>query len=49
MRSIGLALPKSRGALLMELAQEMKMLKEELDDCMLHYVHITYYRYSHKS
>lgn len=33
MRSIGLPLPKSRGALLMELAQEMKMLKEELDEC----------------
>lgn len=34
MRSIGLPLTKSRGALLMELAQEMKMLKEELDECM---------------
>lgn len=33
MRSIGLPLPKSRGALLMELAHEMKVLKEELDEC----------------
>ncbi|XP_056632405.1 protein unc-80 homolog isoform X2 [Diorhabda sublineata] len=32
MRSIGLPLPKGRGALLMELAQEMKLLKEELDE-----------------
>ncbi|KAJ8917160.1 hypothetical protein NQ315_012652 [Exocentrus adspersus] len=32
MRSIGLPLPKSRGALLMELAHEMKVLKEELDE-----------------
>ncbi|KAG5895326.1 hypothetical protein JTB14_000598 [Gonioctena quinquepunctata] len=32
MRSIGLPLPKSRGALLIELAQEMKLLKEELDE-----------------
>ncbi|KAJ8932970.1 hypothetical protein NQ314_014301 [Rhamnusium bicolor] len=32
MRSIGLPLPKSRGALLLELAHEMKVLKEELDE-----------------
>nr|CAI5820732.1 unnamed protein product [Callosobruchus analis] len=32
MRSIDLPLPKSKGALLMELAQEMKVLKEELDE-----------------
>ncbi|CAG9815242.1 unnamed protein product [Phaedon cochleariae] len=32
MRSIGLPLPKSRGALLMELAHEMKTLKEELEE-----------------
>lgn len=31
-RGIGLPLPKSRGALLMELAHEMKELKEELED-----------------
>ncbi|XP_031332358.1 protein unc-80 homolog isoform X3 [Photinus pyralis] len=31
-RSVGLPLPKSRGALLMELAHEMKELKEELED-----------------
>ncbi|KAK4883609.1 hypothetical protein RN001_006928 [Aquatica leii] len=31
-RSIGLPLPKSRGALLMELAHEMKELKEEIED-----------------
>lgn len=33
MRSIGLQLPKSKGALLMEMAHEMKMLKQELDEC----------------
>lgn len=33
MRSIGLPLSKSRGALLVELAHEMKLLKEELDEC----------------
>ncbi|CAH0559503.1 unnamed protein product [Brassicogethes aeneus] len=32
MRSIGLPFPKSRGALLMELAHQMKTLKEELDE-----------------
>ncbi|CAH2006087.1 unnamed protein product [Acanthoscelides obtectus] len=32
MRSIDLPLPKGKGALLMELAQEMKVLKEELDE-----------------
>lgn len=35
MRSIGLPPPKSRGALLMELAHEMKELKEELEDSKL--------------
>ncbi|XP_049820328.1 protein unc-80 homolog isoform X2 [Aethina tumida] len=32
MRGIGLPFPKSRGALLMELAHQMKELKEELDE-----------------
>ncbi|RZC42316.1 unc-80 -like protein, partial [Asbolus verrucosus] len=32
MRGIGLPFPKSRGALLMELAHQMKELKEELED-----------------
>lgn len=35
MRGIGLPLPKSRGALLMELAHQMKELKEELEDGIL--------------
>jgi hypothetical protein len=34
MRGIGLPFPKSRGALLMELAHQMKELKEELEDGM---------------
>lgn len=32
LRGIGLPSPKSRGALLMKLAQEMKELKDELED-----------------
>lgn len=32
LRGIGLPQPKSRGALLMELAHEMKELKDELED-----------------
>lgn len=35
MRSINLPHPKSRGALLMDLAHEMKELKEELEDSKL--------------
>lgn len=32
-RSIGLPLPKSKGAILMDLANQMKQLKEELSEC----------------
>lgn len=38
-RGIGLPQPKSRGALLMELAHEMKELKEELEDSKYYYLH----------
>lgn len=34
-RGIGLPFPKSRGALLIELAHQMKELKEELEDCKI--------------
>lgn len=37
-RGIGLPQPKSRGALLMELAHEMKELKEELEESKYHNV-----------
>jgi len=32
-RSIGLPLPKSKGAVLMELANEMKQIKEDMSEC----------------